>query len=98
MEKMSIEALLALDKYVVDEDYRHIEVDLAACLSCTNKPCLYTCPAKCYAKGDSDQMHFDYAGCLECGTCRLTCRQLGAGGVIKWTYPRGTFGVSFRYA
>ena len=39
-------------------------------------------------------VRFDYAGCLECGTCRI----LGLDTVLeKWDYPRGTFGVEFRY-
>ncbi|MEG8157355.1 ferredoxin family protein, partial [Escherichia coli] len=32
--------------------------------------------------------------CLECGTCRI----LGLGSALEqWEYPRGTFGVEFRY-
>ncbi|NPV74148.1 MAG: ferredoxin family protein, partial [Pelotomaculum sp.] len=40
------------------------------------------------------EVNFDYAGCLECGTCRAVCPKEGA---IAWGYPRGGFGVSFRY-
>jgi len=36
----------------------------------------------------------DYAGCLECGTCRVVCNDKG---IVKWEYPKGTFGVNFRY-
>jgi len=97
MEKMGIEALLALDRFNVDEKVPHIEIDDTACLNCKTKPCLFICPAKCYAE-DGEKIRFDYAGCLECGTCRLACRQLGNGGVVQWEYPRATFGVSFRYA
>ncbi len=46
-------------------------------------------------KTDPDNsVRFDYAGCLECGTCRI----LGLDTALeKWEYPRGTFGVEFRY-
>jgi ferredoxin like protein len=45
---------------------------------------------------DEEEAHIviDYAGCLECGTCRVMCKDKG---IVKWEYPRGTFGVSYRY-
>ena len=52
------------------------------------------CPAGLYKKQDDGSVRFDYAGCLECGTCRI----LGLGSALEqWEYPRGTFGVEFRY-
>lgn len=51
-------------------------------------------PAGLYKKQDDGSVRFDYAGCLECGTCRI----LGLGSALEqWEYPRGTFGVEFRY-
>jgi ferredoxin like protein len=41
-----------------------------------------------------EEINFDYAGCLECGTCRVMCKNKG---ITQWKYPRGTFGVSFRH-
>lgn len=50
------------------------------------------CPAGLYKKQDDGSVRFDYAGCLECGTCRI----LGLGSALEqWEYPRGTFGVGF---
>jgi ferredoxin like protein len=49
------------------------------------------CPARCYTLKDGE-LHFEYAGCLECGTCRVMCSDQG---VTHWSYPRGTFGVTF---
>jgi len=40
-------------------------------------------------------MTLDPAGCLECGTCLVVCQATGAGGIVHWTYPRGTYGVSY---
>jgi ferredoxin like protein len=95
IEKMSAEELLGVDKFNVDEDEAHIVIRYERCLGCSDKPCLFVCPAQCYKLLDG-KLGFDYVGCLECGTCRLACRQLGNGGVTTWTYPRGTFGVSYR--
>lgn len=97
-EQANIDSLLALDRFNVDEGSSHIKVDSQKCAACATKPCLYVCPAKCYRKGEDGMIRFDYAGCLECGTCRVACRQLGEGGVVSWEYPESTFGVSFRYA
>ncbi len=110
MEKQNVEALLAFDKFNVDEENHHIELDDDKCAACRLRPCLYVCPAKCYTVDDENRdipsvgndggksaaVHFDYVGCLECGTCRISCRQIGNGAVVKWEYPRGTFGVTYR--
>ena len=40
-------------------------------------------------------MTFDSAGCLECGTCLVVCQATGASGIVRWAYPRGTYGVSY---
>ncbi|MFO1430445.1 MAG: FAD-dependent oxidoreductase [Candidatus Competibacteraceae bacterium] len=36
---------------------------------------------------------FNYEQCFECGTCYIACNQEGA---IRWSYPRGGYGVTFR--
>ncbi|WP_192902944.1 ferredoxin family protein, partial [Pelotomaculum propionicicum] len=47
-----------------------------------------------YTLKEDGELSFDYAGCLECGTCRIICPKEGA---ISWQYPRGGFGINFRY-
>ena len=94
IEKMTTTELLSLNKFNVDEEEAHIILDKQICAKCDGKPCLYVCPAMLYMLDKAGNISFDYAGCLECGTCRLVCR---AKGIEKWVYPRGTFGVSFRY-
>ncbi len=93
MKRLSIEQLLGLDKFVVDDQEAHIRVNKEICSTCRTKPCTFACPAGLYSVKDGE-LHFDYAGCLECGTCRVACPKQGA---IEWNYPRGGFGVSFRY-
>lgn len=92
IKKLSPEELLGLNKFAVDEEEPHIILDKTICARCSEKPCLTVCPAVLYTLKDRE-INFDYAGCLECGTCRVVCKNKG---IIKWTYPRGTFGVAFR--
>lgn len=92
IKRFSPEELLGLDKFAVDEGNPHILVDQAVCATCKNRACLVACPARCYRQKDGE-VNFEYAGCLECGTCRVVCRD---GGVTSWNYPRASFGISFR--
>lgn len=92
MKKLSIEERLGTNKFVVDDDVAHITLDKSICAKCENKPCVKACPAGLYIPHE-DVVNFDYAGCLECGTCRVVCVLKG----LKWDYPRGTCGVEFRY-
>ncbi len=94
VKQMEAAELLSLNKFNVDEDEPHIELDKEICGQCVEKACLYVCPAVLYRLNKNDEISFDYAGCLECGTCRVMCKNKG---IIKWLYPRGTFGVNFRY-
>lgn len=84
---------LALNKYVVDESNAHIEL--------VDDPedkefqkLMLLCPALLYRYGEGESKMFDYAGCLECGTCRIAC---GNSIVKKWDYPRSTMGIEYRY-
>ncbi len=42
------------------------------------------CPAALYKIDENGATSFDYAGCLECGTCRIAC---GDTIVKKWGEP-----------
>jgi ferredoxin like protein len=79
-------------RYKVDPNNPHIKVDAALCKQCENKVCLRVCPAEVFTI-EGDEIAVGYQGCLECGTCRVSC-PLGA---IEWRYPRGGFGVYFRF-
>jgi len=93
IDRMTAPGLLGLDSFTVDEEKAHIVVNKEICAKCAEKPCLYVCPAVLYKLGKNGELTFDYAGCLECGTCRVMCKNKG---IIKWEYPRGSFGVNFR--
>lgn len=90
---VNVDEKLAVNKYYVDENNAHIvlkegisELDF--------RKLVVACPAALYKLSDNGEKTFDYAGCLECGTCRILC---GASGLEKWEYPQGTLGVEYRW-
>ncbi len=91
---MRIDEKLALDAFKTDKE-SHITIDHEICRSkCTAKHCLTVCPGHLYTfNEDENEIVVEYAGCLECGTCMIAC----APGAITWRYPRGDFGVQYRY-
>jgi ferredoxin like protein len=38
-------------------------------------------------------MVFNCEGCLECGTCKVVCDR----DAVSWRYPRGGYGVRYRW-
>ena len=91
MNRLSMADKLALDKFTVDEGVPHIHIKHELCKACVSKNCLRVCPAGLYSEQDSGIV-VEWAGCLECGTCRAVCSQ----GALAWQYPRGGFGISYR--
>ncbi len=87
--------LLGRDSFEVDDEYAHISIDPAVCRACPHHACVSACPASLFSCGSDAEMHFDHAGCLECGTCRVVCTP---GGIVRWTYPHSGFGVVFRFS
>lgn len=94
IERMTASELLGLNRFSVDEEEPHIVLDKTICARCQDRACLYVCPAVLYKLDKNGEITFDYAGCLECGTCRIMCKTKG---IVKWVYPRGTFGIGFRF-
>ncbi len=106
MKRLNLQQLLAGNKFLVDDEEHHITLHPEICASCPTKPCIFACPAGLYTlkgkHGDvisaselkDSEISFDDAGCLECGTCRVVCPRPGA---IDWQYPRGSFGIIYRY-
>ncbi|SHN57167.1 ferredoxin family protein [Desulfitobacterium chlororespirans] len=90
---VNVDAKLGLDKFYVDEENAHIvlkkDID-----SKEYHKLMLACPAGLYKQDDKGGIHFDYAGCLECGTCRVLC---GTTLLEKWEFPVGTLGIEFRW-
>jgi ferredoxin like protein len=88
---MAIEDKLAVTRFNINVE-PHIRVDTAICADCKGHACLYVCPVQNY-KLEDGKMAFTWQGCLECGACRIACTR----DAIAWDYPRGGFGVCWRY-
>lgn len=91
--KVNVDVKLGVNKFYVDEGHPHIILRSSPDMQEFNK-LIKACPAGLYKLDDAGNIHFDSAGCTECGTCRVLC---GNTLLEKWEYPAGTFGVEFRY-
>lgn len=89
---VNVDEYLSLNKYEVDEENPHIKLieDPE-----TNEflKLVRVCPAALYRIDADGNKSFDYAGCLECGTCRIVCEDTI---LEKWVYPAPTMGVEYR--
>jgi ferredoxin like protein len=91
----AIERKLALNTYNVDAARAHIRIiDHDVCLHCVRQQCINCCPANCYVPAEDGRVVFSYEGCVECGSCRIVCHEFRN---IEWTYPRGGFGIQYRF-
>ena len=90
---MSIPQRLNVNRYELDEEESHIEVnqELAKATG-TGKRIVAVCPAHVYAEEADGSISVEYAACLECGTCLA----VASPGALTWHYPRGGMGIQFR--
>ena len=90
---MKIEEKIALDAMKNDRE-SHIRLDQKKCGACGERWCVFLCPGHLYSfNEETGEMNVEYAGCLECGTCRIACTH----GSVSWDYPREGCGVQYRY-
>lgn len=90
---MKIEEKLTLDAIKNDKE-SHITLDQKICAGCKERFCVSACPAHLYSLSEeTGEMVVEYAGCLECGTCKIACIYRS----VAWEYPRGEYGVQYRY-
>ncbi len=91
---MRLEDKLYLIGFKVDEvGGSHLAIkDKSVCLACEMKQCLYICPCGVYEIDEiKNEVSINYDACVECGTCRVSCDE------IDWHYPRGGFGVAYKF-
>ena len=93
-ETSNVEQKLFQNRYLVDTGRPHIKVAPHEKPSKRLLSLVRICPACCYETNDEGQVEVSADGCLECGTCRVLC---GSSGEIEWSYPRGGFGVMFKF-
>ena len=94
---VNVDELIGANKYNVDEECAHIELagdDIDAVDGAEFAKLVRVCPAALYKVDADGHKSFDYAGCLECGTCRIAC---GDTIIAKWEQPGPTMGVQYRF-
>ncbi|VDY41560.1 ferredoxin FixX [Salmonella enterica subsp. enterica serovar Daytona] len=69
--KVNVDVKLGVNKFYVDEGHPHIILRSSPDMQEFNK-LIKACPAGLYKLDDAGNIHFDSAGCLECGTCRFS--------------------------
>lgn len=91
---MNLEDKLYLVTFEADTE-SHLSIkEQATCQQCKDKPCINGCPAACWElEHEKKEVMVAFEGCLECGTCRIICPHDNVG----WKYPRGGFGVKYRF-
>ena len=93
---IKVEEKLFQNRYRVDNGRPHIEItnsDVCAA-ECKDKSCTYCCPAACYTQEGDGRVTLITDGCLECGTCRIICSEHNN---VEWEYPRGGYGILFKF-
>lgn len=92
---VKIEEKLYQNRYIVDESRPHIRIRSEdVCKTCSSQACTVCCPAACYSKNEAGGVTLVTDGCLECGTCRVICQDKEN---IQWDYPRGGYGISYKF-
>jgi ferredoxin like protein len=91
---VNVEEKLFQNRYRVDVGNPHIRIkDEAVCTRCDLMPCVVCCPASCWSADADGRVDLVVDGCVECGTCRIVCEP----GNVDWNYPRGGFGILFKF-
>jgi ferredoxin like protein len=95
LKKTNVDAKLGTLTYKVDHQ-THISIkseDVCA-KKCGDKPCTTICPAQVYHWEDAQKkILVSFENCIECGACRMLCPFDN----IQCHWPRGGFGVQYKY-
>ena len=90
--KIDIDKELSTVKYNPD-NVSHLNPNMEMCKICESKVCTIICPASVYKwSEENDKLIVNFENCLECGACRIACEKKS----LKWEYPKGNKGVTFR--
>ena len=89
-----IEEKLFENRYNVDAGRPHVRIRQHDTPSKALLALITVCPAGFYRLDDGGRIEVVPDGCMECGSCRI----LTAGsGDLEWDYPRGGYGVLFKF-
>ena len=98
MTEMNVEAKLGLLNYKKGPE-SHVSIRNAGpdspCVTvCKDRPCTTVCPAKVYEwEEHQGKILVAYENCMECGAARALCPYDN----IEFDWPKGGFGVQYRY-
>lgn len=93
-QALRVEDKLYQNRYLVDAGRPHITVRPHTVPTPALRSLLTACPARCYELNDAGQVEITADGCMECGTCRVIAEPSGD---IAWSYPRGGYGVLYKF-
>ncbi|WP_248633204.1 ferredoxin family protein [Cereibacter changlensis] len=89
-----MEERLYQNRYQVDEGRPHVKIHPQAEDSPELQALMAICPAGCYRPTENGRVEVVADGCMECGSCRIVCQETGE---IEWAYPRGGYGILFKF-
>ena len=89
-----VEEKLYNNRYIVDSGNPHVKIKDNQNPSPALETLVNICPAGCYSKNDEGKIEVATDGCMECGTCRIVTSETGE---LQWDYPRGGYGISFKF-
>lgn len=92
---VNVDEKLGSLSYKADHQAHITLKDGETCLNkCHDKPCVNVCPAQVYRWEDAQKkIIVSFENCIECGACRMLCPFDN----IQCHWPRGGFGVQYRY-
>lgn len=92
---VNVDAKLGTLNYKADHAaHIRIKEDQTCLLKCPDKPCVNVCPAAVYRwEEEQKKIIVSFENCIECGACRMVCPFSN----IDCYWPRGGFGVQYRY-
>jgi ferredoxin like protein len=94
LPEVYIDDMLMSLKYYTDEHEAHIRVISAeVCVQCEGKGCIYFCPVGAYRAEPSGEIQIAHQSCIECGSCRVMCPHAN----LEWRYPRGGYGIAYKF-
>lgn len=91
-ELMGLKAKLGLNVFKEDKEF-HIRIKSGQEKAHSLRQAIIVCPAGLYSENDAGEAELSTDGCLECGTCLITC----GSDILEWNYPSGGTGVQFRF-
>jgi len=93
-DTVKVEDKLFYNRFLVDAGKPHISVRAHLTPSSQLRSLTHLCPAGCYSESDEGKIEIVPDGCLECGTCRIVTSTTGE---VEWNYPRGGFGILYKF-